>query len=266
MTTDDIRWLSYIHGGAWRDPEILAPSFGPTYDVLRSSRFSDAIVGYVSINYRLTAHPNFPQNPETDDTNYRNAKHPDHLQDVQRALAHLQSRYAIGERYILVGHSCGATLAFQTVMKNLFDDEETRKIPQPLGIVGVSGIYDLRLLRDTFLSCAVYQEFIEGAFGNNEDSWDSVSPTHGDGLRNGWTQGRFALIAHSQGDELVDFSQLHVMERALDVWKANAPENMRRDVLVIDDLREAHDDIWSKGSELAKMIEMAIEGLTQMEV
>lgn len=259
-------WLaSYIHGGAWRDPEIFAPSFGPTYDILRNSSVADSIVGYASINYRLTAHPNFPQDAETDDTNYRNAKHPDHLRDVRRGLAYLQSRYAIGERYILVGHSCGATLAFQTVKKNLLD-EETQEMPQPLGIVGVSGIYNLRLLRDTFLSCAVYQEFIEAAFGSNEDIWDNASPAHGDGLSNGWKHGRLALIAHSQGDELVDASQLHAMERALNAWKTNAPENMRRHLLVIDDLREAHDDIWRKGLELAKVIEMAIKGLDQLKV
>ncbi|KAL1958559.1 hypothetical protein VTO42DRAFT_4156 [Malbranchea cinnamomea] len=269
-------WVIYIHGGAWRDPEILAPSFSATQELLSSSSssstVSNAVIGYASINYRLTAHPRFPQDPTTvDRSEYRNAKHPEHLLDVRRALAFLQSRYAIGNRYLLVGHSCGATLAFQTVVDGLLDQPDQAAgtlavpVPQPLAIVGVSGIYHLRLLRDTFSSCAVYQEFIEAAFGKDEDEWDRASPGHGRGVVDGWKTGRLALIAHSGSDELVDISQLQTMQKVLDAWKTQAWKGAGRRVLVVDDLQDAHDDIWRKGAELARVIQTAIEELIRME-
>lgn len=145
-----------------------------------------------------------------------------------------------------------------------FDDGEGQTVPQPLGIVGVSGIYDLRLLRDTFRPYTAYQEFIEGAFGSREDIWDRASPAHGDGLGDGWKNGRLALIAHSKGDELIDASQLHTMERALNDWAGKESENTRK-VLVVRDLREAHDDIWKDGVELSQVIKTAIEDLMSME-
>ncbi|EEP78600.1 predicted protein [Uncinocarpus reesii 1704] len=224
-------------------------------------RIASDIIAYASINYRLTSHPNFPQDPlSVEPTKYRNAKHPDHLDDVVHALAFLQAKYSFGQRYILVGHSCGATLAFQTVMKSI-TGVVCAELAQPLAIVGVSGIYDLRLLRDTHEHPA-YQQFTEDAFGGDEEIWDRVSPAkvqHG-GVVEGWSAGKLAMLASSNGDELVDPPQLKAMAEVLDQWKTHdGPDG--REVLIIDDLEESHDDIWKNGVELAKVISKTIEAL-----
>ncbi|WEW61604.1 Kynurenine formamidase [Emydomyces testavorans] len=264
-------WIVYIHGGAWRDPEILAPTFNTTRQLICGGDPSIAseIVAFASINYRLTRHPNFPQDPMSiDPKQYRNAKHPDHLNDVINALAFLQAKYSFGERYVLVGHSCGATLAFQTVMQRIAGAAAAEnKISQPLAIVGVSGIYDLRLLRDTHEHPA-YQQFIEEAFGDDEEKWDDVSPARvrSGGVLEGWCTGRLAVLASSKGDELVDPLQLKVMANLLEQWKHYNGQNPIREVLIIDDLEESHDDIWKNGVELAMVISKTIATLKRLTV
>jgi hypothetical protein len=45
------------------------------------------------------------------------AVHPEHLWNINDAITSLQQHFQLKERYIPVGHSCGATLAFQTIMR-----------------------------------------------------------------------------------------------------------------------------------------------------
>jgi kynurenine formamidase len=101
------------------------------------------IAGFASLNYRLSTPPPLlpqfaefmePENPA------RNVKHPAHLNDVIAAFSYLQRTYEFGNNYILVGHSCGATLTFQIPNGNGF-------VP-PAGVLGVEGIYYLGRLRD----------------------------------------------------------------------------------------------------------------------
>ena len=94
---------------------VTSTSFKATESILREKGLP--IAGFASISYRLSAHPNHPQDPiNTDPKDFQDAKHPGHIDDVEAALAFLQNTYGFGGRYILVGHSCGATLAFQAVM------------------------------------------------------------------------------------------------------------------------------------------------------
>lgn len=280
-TDDD---CSYIHGGGWRDPRVLADSFGPTETFLQSRQqyaeiTREHVVAFASIDYRLSAHPNFPQDRDTTDpaTQLRDAKHPDHLHDVRAAIAFLQERYGFGDRYILVGHSCGATLAFQTVMGKVAGADETRTtttmITKPRAVAGVCGIYDLRLLRDDFNHEPIYQQFLEGAFGPDEDLWDRVSPAKvsaaDSGIEAGWRDGKLALLAHSLGDELVNLRQFLAMKDALASWKeaaAAATSTTTRQVVLLQDLRQPHDDVWSNGEELAAVIVTAIQELAKIHL
>lgn len=270
-----INWpLSYIHGGAWRDPNILASSFDATRDVLASqygSNILPKIDAIASINYRLTAHPNFPQDSAAIGLHEsRHAVHPDHLNDVRRAIAFLQAQYGFKENYILVGHSCGATLAFQLTMKGLSSNSihsqiefGSIRISTPLAIVGVCGIYDLRGLRDSFKDCYIYQDFIESAFGPSEDVWDEVSPAKvegGGGVEGGWKNGLVAVLAHSTGDELTDIRQSKSMVPVLEDWAGQ--NKTTRKVVFIDNLSEGHDEIWQNGTELASVIVKAVEALS----
>lgn len=266
---------SYIHGGAWRDPTVTSASFNATESILREKGLP--IAGFASISYRLSAHPNHPQDPtNTDPKDFQDAKHPDHIADVEAALAFLQNTYGFGTRYILVGHSCGATLAFQSVMGALSGHREqglATLTAQPTAIVGVAGIYDLRRLRDTHVDISAYQDFIEGAFGADEMLWDGVSPAQVAGPRGvegGWNSGTLAVLAYSKDDGLVDGSQVEVMKEALRNWEkteAQVPvqEVSHRDRrLRILSISGAHDEAWENGEQLARAVTFAFEQLQEM--
>ncbi|KAF7118261.1 hypothetical protein CNMCM5793_007677 [Aspergillus hiratsukae] len=216
------------------------------------------IAAFASIEYRLSAHPGYPQSSDhTDPTEYRNAKHPDHIRDAQAALALLQRKYGFGTKYILVGHSAGATLAFQSVMGSFRDSAAVVVVPPPAAILGMAGIYDLRLLRDTHRNISAYQEFIEGAFGADEAMWNAASPAcvkDTDGVDGGWTSGRLAVLAHSPEDGLVDAAQQQAMQAALRRWKDSTPQGSGQRRVEMLSLKGDHDDAWVKGEELARAI------------
>ncbi|OJJ73966.1 hypothetical protein ASPBRDRAFT_41746 [Aspergillus brasiliensis CBS 101740] len=263
-------WVILIHGGAWRDPTQTAENYlTPALTTLttKDTTSLSQIKGIASISYRLSPHPSHPQDPQTTEpAHLRAAKHPDHISDVQSALSFLQGKYDMGSNYILVGHSCGATLAFQSVMGRFRSYLEKEVLP-PVGIVGMAGIYDLRLLRDTHRSVSAYQAFIEGAFGSDEGVWDDVSPAlgrGGEGVVGGWCgeggEGKrlVAVLAYSGGDGLVDPSQREVMRKALEEeWVGGSGREKR--VVEMLDIEGEHDDAWEKGGELARAIAFAIE-------
>ena len=142
-------WIVCIHGGAWRDPEIDASSFETTQDRLLASPLADNITGYASINYRLSPYPSHPTNPSDPSDPARNAKHPDHINDVLTAMLYLQETYHFRDQYILVGHSCGATLALQVAMKRYWGSQYEStfalelNVEPPRAVVGLEGIYDI---------------------------------------------------------------------------------------------------------------------------
>ncbi|KAI7671382.1 hypothetical protein KC318_g3530 [Hortaea werneckii] len=111
-TADHQLWIIYIHGGAWRDPEIDSTSFTQAQNLLLQSREIDQIAGFASINYRLSPYPSHPHSPSNPSDPARNAHHPDHLNDILDALRHLQDTFSFGTRYLLVGHSHLITNAF----------------------------------------------------------------------------------------------------------------------------------------------------------
>ncbi|XRM41494.1 Kynurenine formamidase [Aspergillus tubingensis] len=267
-------WVILIHGGAWRDPTQTATNYlTPALSTLTTNPSyttnTSEIKGIASISYRLSPHPSHPQDPQTTEPQHlRAAKHPDHISDVQSALSFLQGKYNIGRNYILVGHSCGATLAFQSVMgrfRDLLKGEVM--LPPPVGIVGMAGIYDLRLLRDTHRSVSAYQEFSEGAFGADEAVWDEVSPALGrgeEGVCGGWCgigdgDRLVAVLAYSRGDSLVDPGQREVMRKALEEEWVGGGSGSEERVVEMLDIEGDHDDAWEKGGDLARAIAFAIE-------
>ncbi|KAJ6131173.1 hypothetical protein N7523_001633 [Penicillium sp. IBT 18751x] len=292
----DAYWVIYIHGGAWRDPTVTSESFDKAEAILQASNLP--ISGFASISYRLSPHPRFPQNPPTTSPyESRNAKHPDHIRDVEAALAFLQNTYGFGPRYILVGHSCGATLAFQSVMGSVADHREMAHNPdaeggtgveavsttpeplpprlraKPTAIIGVAGIYDLRRLIDTHRSIPAYREFVEGAFGPDDMVWDAVSPAQmigSRGVEGGWKTGRLVVLAQSPDDELVDMGQREAMQDALKGWEQTEaqvpPEELThkdRRVRILD-ISGAHDDAWINGDEIARSVQFAFKELQEM--
>jgi len=171
---------------------------------------------------------------------------------VLSALTLLQVEYGFEERYLLVGHSCGATLAFQVTMAK-WHARGSAPVTMPRGVLGLEGIYDLVALRDSHKDIPVYQEIIENAFGN-EKHWDSASPTSTD-FSKSWTNGKLAVLAHSVNDELVDQDQLDRMAARL----KDCTGSGRRDLVLA--LKGKHDDVWRQGWELAQSIVTALQHL-----
>ncbi|KAK4031587.1 hypothetical protein C8A01DRAFT_21218, partial [Parachaetomium inaequale] len=138
-------WIVYIHGGAWRDPRISAASFTAAATALllqNTTTPKHNLAGLISLNYRLSPHPSHPSPSDPS----RQAKHPDHIADVHAALAFLHRLPILNtDNWILTGHSCGATLAFQAVM----DPARWGGLPpssvsfSPSALVGFNGLYDL---------------------------------------------------------------------------------------------------------------------------
>lgn len=279
---------------------MTSASFDKTESILRNTP-NLPIAGFASISYRLSAHPDHPQKQATTaPEEYRSAQHPDHIRDVEAALAFLQNTYAFGSRYILVGHSCGATLAFQAVMGAVANHREQsfndgaddsgagaevvstspgplppRLAAQPTAIVGVAGIYDLRRLLDAHREISAYREFIEGAFGAHEMTWDAVSPAQmvgSRGVEGGWKSGRLALLAHSKDDGLVDEGQLEAMRDALKGWEESEAQVPKQELTARDrrvrtlTISGAHDEAWIDGTELARSIQFAFEQLREMSL
>lgn len=223
------------------------------------------MAAFASIDYRLSAYPNSPQDPtKTLKSQLRDALHPDHLNDVQAALTFLQEKYAFKDQYILVGHSCGAMLSFQLVMNKV---QGANPLPvafaQPRAVAGVCGIYDLRLLHSDYQHVPIYEEIIKGAFGADKELWDRVSPgrvTNPDGVAAGWQAGQLAVLASSTGDSLINQPQADAMRQALEQWKGLSKA---REVVGLYDIREEHDDVWKKGEELANVIVITIQRLAE---
>ena len=277
---------------------MTSAAFDKTEAILRNTP-GLPIAGFASISYRLSAHPNHPQDHGTTrPEELRSAKHPDHIRDVEAALAFLQNTYAFGPRYILVGHSCGATLAFQAVMGAVAGHREQsfsggadgpgaamqtvstspgplppRLSAHPVAIVGVAGIYDIRRLLDTHRDIPAYREFIEEAFGTDELLWDGLSPAQmmgSRGVEGGWKTGRLVVLAHSKDDELVDEIQLESMCQALKGWEEQEAQIPVQELTTRDrrlrvfPISGAHDDAWLQGDELARPIKLAFVELQKM--
>ena len=281
-------WILYIHGGYFRDDSVTAASFQPALaQLIKTPKYglslshlaklgddqediSSYVAGYASINYRLSPRPQkSPQGPKTPAYELRNAEWPDHVHDVLMAIAHLQDKYGFEDRYLLVGHSVGATMALLSTLsstKPLTSDISvcSPKIHPPLAVLAVSGIYDFGLLHDSNPDSG-YDELTRNAIRRPEDI-DLASPARYPltDYNQIWAHGgkKTALIvAHSKDDGLVDWNQVEAIQKVfghpkgsdLNVGEQSAPIGFR-----VIEINGAHNDIWGHGTALAKVIRRAI--------
>jgi len=273
-------WILYVHGGYLRDPTVTSSSFHPALNQLVSShQFSDIrphVAGYVSIDYRLSPHPNHPQDPDTTSKyELRDAEWPDHLEDVVRAIAHLQQNYGFGRRYLLVGHSVGATMALLAILTTLPAGVDV-DIEPPMVVLGVCGIYDFPRLHSVFPE---YQELTTNAIPNEEDQRKASPALYPKATyEEAWLRGeddkdkgergkrkRTAVLAHSRSDGLVDWSQVEVMKGVLDAHQDGGDgETGGIDVRLLE-IKGAHDEVWAQGDELAKAVAQAVKEMIKLE-
>jgi kynurenine formamidase len=257
-------WVVFLHGGAWVDPAQDKTELRPAIDILLGhEKRIERIAGFASINYGLSPRPGYEDESEGDKS--RSARHPQHLQDVQKALRWLKRVYNVGGAgnngeydWIIVGHSCGATMAFQLAMKllPLHDDSDAGfgpAIRKPLALVGLAGLYNLPALIHNHSDEPYYRAFVASAFGDDEKVWVEASPVNGDpetilrGLR-------AVIIGQSLDDGLVEMEQGRVMSEKLNDWQNAASVIEVR-------LEGTHDEIWQGGVGVVRGIEPVIERL-----
>lgn len=255
-------WVIYVHGGAWFDPEQTAATFDKAQGQLLKMPIVEQVAGFASINYRLSPAPSHPTNPSNPSDPARNARHPDHINDVLHAILHLQETYAFRDRYILVGHSCGACLVLQVAMKRYWGSqyESTSalemNVAPPLAILGIEGLYDLPALVKYHEKQPFYRHFTESAFGDSQN-WTAASPSHSD-FSQSWENGRLVVIAHSREDELVEWEQPELMLKSL--YSQGFKDSGKRRVKLLE-LRGKHDEVWQEGKEVARAIEFTVKEL-----
>lgn len=149
------KWLIFIHGGAWRDPN------------------NDHHDGDYIISSILKTHPNEYCGASIDYPLSNKSKHPAFALNSLQALKTLSQQYEVQE-YILVGHSAGAHIALQTFMFGRYQADLFELTQKCHKVFGVEGIYILDLLTTENEG---YRGFTEEAFGENTaGSWDNASP------------------------------------------------------------------------------------------
>lgn len=251
-------WIIFVHGGAWRDPRNTIDDFVPPIKHMVSLEDlpKSAIRGFASLDYRLSPHPLFPQDPASTPANeLHNARHPDHIRDVISALRFLDAEYAIGNNYVLIGHSAGGSLVHQVIMNSDASCGWAPAVPLPAALISISGIHDLRGM--VARHGGVYEEFTTGVFGPDKHVWDAVSPaTFAGNFKDVWGDGsRLVILANSAEDTLIDMPELDVMEARL-IRDGITP-------IAIRDLHLEHDDIWREGTQVAALVAKAMAKLQQ---
>ena len=234
----------HIHGGAWRDPFLTADSVEPLVACAFSSKDSpiDVIVG---INYTLSpfpTHPTAPYDPEKGDTGqpWREAKHPDHVRDALMAFRMLRSMGLADDQYLLSGHSCGACIAFQTILqdpKHWNLNEDLPAPPRAYALIGLNGLYDLDTLVNGLGPAHKsmrheYEMFQSIAFGKDKSQWSEYSPARFDAdmisrsIEDGLAPKRIVLDQSTE-DQLVPVNQLERLKiqleqvSGLQLWQGN---------------------------------------------
>jgi len=203
-----------------------------------------SIAGFASINYRLSPNPSHPKCPSSPDDPSRNVHYPAHLLDVAHALLYLEEKYLISSRYLLAGHSAGATMSFE--LHNWYLQDIS--LPRPTCVVGVAGIYHFEAFLEAHSDIPSYKAFMENAFPNRS-LWERASPYKNrlPGLST-WEHARVVIISHSNEDELVEKAQASFMlER---IQRIPSSESKVHFIPATG----THDEIWESGQILADLI------------
>lgn len=239
---------------------------------------------------------NRPQDPATTPASQlRDATHPDHVRDVAAGLAYLQDKYGFGSRYVLLGHSAGATLVFQVIAdlttttttsaaeqaKQNGKEEDVdvgvkwegrgkgADIVHPEAAVGLCGIYDLNALWDR---TGGDYSFIQSVFGPDRGAWDAASPACFPSADAGkkkkysdiWqTSTRGATNKNKKPIVILALSQEDELIAQEDVRSMDAAlaDDAGLEYALVADLKGKHDEVWEDGGEVARMITLALDKL-----
>lgn len=144
-----------------------------------------------------------------------------HVSDVLHGLALLGSLGLASGSYVLSGHSCGACLAFQSVLQPArhYGLGYLPEPPCPAALLGLNGLYDLPALATADGLGAShahlrddYENFLSRTFGTDQEAWPDVSPASFDpvciaGRIRGGNAPRLVVLDQSAEDQLVPMNQ-----------------------------------------------------------
>ncbi|KAF3909869.1 hypothetical protein ABW21_db0206010 [Orbilia brochopaga] len=239
---DDKTWIIFIHGGAWRDPASSKADATHLLHALVHTPQNTTICG-ATLNYRLSPSQKAPENT---------ARHPDHVADILAALTFLQHRYQFGRKYILVGHSAGATLALQS-LRSIFNGRNIDSVIPgaegylpgglPSAVICTEGIYNLPDLVDEYPD---YASFVVNAFGPPSQVWSDASPACLPGWKSEY-DGRIVIVQSTE-DELLSLRQATNFVGALEA------EGVSVDVEIVGG---RHDEVF-KRSELVVIVKKVL--------
>jgi kynurenine formamidase len=267
-------YLIYIHGGAWRDPQLTSSSVEPAVAYTFSATGAPASISAVaSINYSLSQYPSHPTLPydaikENHTDLAREAVHPQHVSDVLHGLALLRSFGLTDRSYILSGHSAGACLAFQALLQppRHYGLGYLPEAPCPAAILGLNGLYDLPELVDRPGTSHEhlrdeYERFLSSAFGTDKSKWPTASPARFDPseiagrVREG-SAPQLVVLDQSTEDQLVPMNQSQRLEANLS--KVNALQ-------VVEGHRctGEHNAPWEQGSMIWESVQDILELLAE---
>lgn len=247
---------SFIHGGAWRDPTHTVLDFEPSVRQLVSHSQSSSIRGFASIDYRLSTGSQATQGSSgVSSSESARVVHPDHILDVRSALQFLATEYQLANDYVLIGHSAGATLAFQLLMgQEALQNRPLLPAPLPAAVIGISGIYDLVGINDRF--DGQYAEFISGAFGSDKSAWTTASPACFKGnFKDNWSDQAAVVLATSTEDTLIDEPEIETM--AAKLTKDGIQFSIHKD------LTGEHNFIWEDGTQVVRLVAETLTRLQQ---
>ncbi|KAJ4296394.1 hypothetical protein N0V90_006439 [Kalmusia sp. IMI 367209] len=261
-------WIIYIHGGAWRDPTQTSSGITPTIRHLQSTHASllqGPIAGIASINYRLSPYSSHPTDPSSPDDADRNVQHPAHVEDVTFALNYLHEKYAV-QRWLGIGHSCGATLLLQALSRTYEGDPNARMVKNLDALILLAGIYDVPLFLESHTPprcpadiAAIYADIVRGAFGEDEGVYAEASPVKGKLV------GDYVVLGWSAEDVLVEKEQRdNMLKRYLEkgwVRKGDEAEAGSEKVVEVRDLTGGHDEVWEDGRQIAGLVAEVVERL-----
>jgi kynurenine formamidase len=156
---------------------------------------------------------------------------------------YLEKEYGIAGRYILAGHSAGATMAFQLHNSYLMD----ATLPIPVCVIGIAGIYHFKDFVEAHKEISAYKELMENAFPDHS-VWDDASPPITQRGLALWEQAKVIVISHSDDDGLVEKGQASTMiKRAHSI--AQAKERVHQ-----LGITGTHDEVWINGEILGGLI------------
>jgi hypothetical protein len=146
-----------------------------------------------------------------------------------------------------VGHSAGATITFE-----LHSDSKP-KLPAPLGVLGISGIYHFEAFLEAHSQIPVYQEFMENAFPD-QALWEKAAPyTNREPGLAIWETVKAVIIAHSKDDELIEEKQATFM-----LERAHMTPHTKEKAHFLE-ASGKHDEIWESGHILAGLITKSLK-------